>query len=80
MVSREMMKLWVIEALNDLGGAGWPKDVSKYIWDKYEQELKASGSFLYTWQYDVRWAAQQLRNENKLKPVHKRRDLPWELV
>lgn len=74
------MKLWVIEALKYLGGPGWPKDVSKYIWDKYEQELKASGSMLYTWQYDLRWAAQQLRNEKKLKPVHKRRDLPWELV
>lgn len=74
------MKLWVIEALKCLGGSGWPKNVSKYIWDKYEQELKASGSMLYIWQYDLRWAAQQLRNEKKLKPVHKRRDLPWELV
>ncbi len=80
MVTRDIMKLWVIEALKYLGGSGWPKDVSKYIWDKYEQELKASGSMLYTWQYDLRWAAQQLRNEKKLKPVHKRRDLPWELV
>lgn len=70
----------MIETLKYLGGSGWPKDVSKYIWDKYEQELKASGSMLYTWQYDLRWAAQQLRNEKKLKPVHKRRDLPWELV
>lgn len=80
MVTRDIMKLWVIEALKYLGGSGWLKDVSKYIWDKYEQELKASGSMLYTWQYDLRWAAQQLRNEKKLKPVHKRRDLPWELV
>lgn len=30
------MKLWVIEALKCLGGSGWPKNVSKYIWDKYE--------------------------------------------
>lgn len=44
--------------------------------NKYEQELKTSGSMLYTWQYDLHWAAQQLRNEKKLKPVHKRRDLP----
>lgn len=79
MVKREKMKLWVIEALNSFGGTGWPKDDSKYIWDKYEHELKASGSLLYTWQYDVRWAAQELRNEKKLKPVYKRRDLPWEL-
>lgn len=30
------MKLWVIEALKYLGRSGWPKNVSKYIWDKYE--------------------------------------------
>lgn len=48
MVKREKMKLWVIEALNSFGGTGWPKDVSKYIWGKYEHELKASGSLLYT--------------------------------
>lgn len=35
---------------------------------------------LYTVQYDVRWAAQSLRNEGKLKPVNNRRDLPWELL
>ena len=35
---------------------------------------------LYTWQYDVRWAAQSLRDEGKLKPVNNRRDLPWELL
>ncbi|MBI0128942.1 hypothetical protein H3U73_01470 [Snodgrassella sp. W8124] len=66
----------VIEALKYLGGAGW----LRMSVNKYEQELKASGSMLYIWQYDLRWAAQQLRNEKKLKPVHKRRDLPWELV
>jgi hypothetical protein len=73
------MKDWVIKALKSLGGKGWPKDVAKYIWDHYEGELKRSGGLLYTWQYDVRWAAQALRNAGTLKPVHGRRDLPWEL-
>lgn len=35
---------------------------------------------LYTWQYDIRWAAQQLRNEGTLKLVNRCRDLPWELA
>ena len=62
MATREDMKDWVLKALESLGGTGWPKDVAKYIWEHYEDELKQSGSLLYTWQYDVRWAAQSLRD------------------
>ncbi|CNG52390.1 hypothetical protein OU748_004144 [Yersinia enterocolitica] len=80
MVTRDSMKVWIVECLNSRGGAGWPKDVAKYVWEKYESELKASGDILYTWQYDLRWAAQQLRNADILKPVNNRRDLPWELA
>ncbi len=80
MASREDMKAWVVAALNSLGGKAWPSDVAKYIWDNYEAELRLSGALLYTWQYDVRWAAQSLRNSGKLKAVHGRRDLPWELA
>lgn len=80
MLKRDDMKELVIKAIRAAGGKSWPKDVAKFIWDGYEKELKASGDFLYTWQYDVRWAAQALRNEGVLKPVNGRRDLPWELV
>lgn len=80
MITRDIMKIWVLEALKSLGGKGWPVEVSKYIWGHYEKELKKSGNMLYTWQYDIRWAAQSLRNEGKLKPVNNRRDLPWELT
>ena len=34
------MKDWIIEALQNLGGKGWPREVSKYIWEHYESELK----------------------------------------
>lgn len=80
MATREDMKDWVIIALKSMRGKGWPKDVAKYIWDHYEDELRKSGGLLYTWQYDVRWAAQALRNSGVLKAVYNRRDLPWELV
>lgn len=80
MITRYEMTHWIVAYLKSSGGKGWPKDVSKYIWDNYESELRASGSLLYTWQYDVRWAAQKLRNDGVLKPVNGRRDLPWELA
>lgn len=79
MVSRNDMKNWVIKALQSQNGVGWPREVSKYIWDNYQSELMKSGDLLYTWQYDVRWAAQMLRNEGILEPVYGRRDLPWTL-
>lgn len=80
MATRDDMMEWVVACLKSRGGKGWPKDVSKYIWDNYEAELRDSGDLLYTWQYDVRWAAQKLRIKGVLKPVHGRRDLPWELA
>lgn len=79
MTNREDMKEWVLVALKSLGGKGWPKDVAKYIWDHYEAELRKSNGLIYTWQYDLRWSAQSLRDAGILKPVHGRRDLPWEI-
>ncbi|MBD9660766.1 hypothetical protein IB226_14935 [Pantoea sp. PNT03] len=79
MVTREIMKEWIIEALNSMNGIGWPRDVAKYVWDNYEGHLRESGDMLYTWQYDLRWAAQSLRDNNKLKAVNKRTDMPWEI-
>ena len=80
MATRKDMKTWVLSALEFFDGKAWPSDVAKYIWDNYEAELRSSGKLLYTWQYDVRWAAQALRNEGLLKPVNGRRNLPWELL
>ena len=80
MATREDMKVWVISGLTSLGGRAKPSEVAKYIWDNHESDLMGSGALLYTWQYDVRWAAQSLRNSGKLKAVHGRRDLPWELT
>jgi len=79
MLTREDMAEWVVEALRSHSGSAWPKDVAKYIWENYESELKRSGDLLYTWQYDVRWAAQMLRDRGTIKAVGGRRDLPWEL-
>ena len=39
---------------------------AKFVWDNYEKDLRASGDFFYTWQYDLRWAGDGLVKEGKL--------------
>ncbi|MFR4119621.1 MAG: hypothetical protein ACLT2T_12915 [Bilophila wadsworthia] len=65
-MNRQDLPGLVMEALISLGGQGTIVQVCKYIWNKEEQELKRSGDLFYTWQYDMRWAGQYLRDEGKL--------------
>jgi len=78
--TRDDLKRWVVEALRALGGKGRVIDVSREIWTRHEEELRASERLLYTWQYDVRWAAKKLRDEGIMKAVDGSRTKPWELA
>ncbi|HEC32027.1 MAG TPA: hypothetical protein ENI41_06025 [Deltaproteobacteria bacterium] len=60
---------WLVEALRANGKSATIVDVCKYIWDKYEDELRASGDLFYTWQYDFKWAATELRKTGVMKPA-----------
>ena len=79
MATRDDLCDWVIEALKANGGRAKIVQVCKYIWEHYEKELRNSGDLFYTWQYDMRWAGQKLRNNGILKPAHGNRSAPWEL-
>lgn len=79
MANRADLTAWVLEALRDLGGSGRPADVCRAIWNRHEHELRASGDFFFTWQYDVRWAAKGLRDQGHLKPAGVSRKGHWEL-
>lgn len=68
MATKAGLTAWVLEALHALGGSGTVTQVCKFIWDHHRDELELSGDLLYTWQYDVRWAAQILRNDGVLAP------------
>ncbi|MFM5906585.1 MAG: hypothetical protein ACKOPO_03200 [Novosphingobium sp.] len=70
MVSRDELKFWVLQALDELRSAHVPQ-VAKHIWDHHEAELRASGDLFYTWQYAMRWEAQKLQQEGKLRKVGK---------
>ncbi|MFY0521282.1 hypothetical protein ACOMCU_26175 [Lysinibacillus sp. UGB7] len=52
----------MVEALRFNQGSASIILIAKYIWDNYEKELKQSGYLFYTWQYDIRWANEELKN------------------
>ena len=80
MADKYDLRDWLVEALEASGKSATIVDVCKYIWDKYEDELRASGNLFYTWQYDVRWAATDLRKTGRMKPASISPQGVWELV
>lgn len=79
MATKQDLVHWVLEALGELGGRGTVVQVCKVVWQRHELDLRSSGDLFDTWQYDIRWAAQKLRDSGRLKPVKPRARSPWEL-
>lgn len=79
MATRDDLQYWVIKALESLGGSGSIVQVAKYLWENYNSELQASGDLFYTWQYDMRWAATKLRNNNTILPAEVSEKGEWRL-
>ncbi|MBO8129881.1 MAG: hypothetical protein H0Z39_11955 [Peptococcaceae bacterium] len=79
MVSRDKLKEWLIEALIANGGAASIIEVCKYIWETYEADLRNSGDLFYTWQYEIRWAATQLRKVGIIRAAKLSPRGIWEL-
>jgi hypothetical protein len=71
---------WVVDALRSAGGSAPVVDVCKRVWAAHEDDLRGSGDLFYTWQYDIRWAAFQLRRRKIMKPVADSRRGIWELA
>ena len=65
MLSRHVLKDWVLDALRRLGKPSKIVDVSKEIWRAHGDDLAGTPLF-YTWQYDMRWAALSLSKEDKV--------------
>lgn len=80
MATKQDLEAWVKNALVELGGRGHLIAVAKVIWKKHEQELLRSGDLFYTWQYDMRWAANKLRSAKVMKPADLSPSGIWELA
>ena len=79
MAKRSDLETWLHEALVALGGRGNIVDICRMVWRSREQDLRGSGDLFYTWQYDIRWAANRLRNSGTLKPAKESPSGIWEL-
>ncbi len=67
---------WIIAALKRHAGKANVTAVAKYIWENYEKDIRAHPTALYTWQYDMRWAGQNLQKMG----VMKKHRTHWELL
>lgn len=67
-------------AIKDMGGQTNIIDVCKYVWEKYESDLRHSGDLFYTWQYDIRRAATELRKSKRMKAADISPRGIWEIV
>lgn len=70
---------WVRDALLSNGGAGTIIFVAGHIWANHEQELRNSGPLFFTWQYDMRWAATNLRKRGLMVSAENDRRGKWTL-
>ncbi|MFB3916805.1 MAG: hypothetical protein ACE14M_08750 [Terriglobales bacterium] len=80
MATREDLEHWLTEALAASGGSASIVEVCKYIWANHEADLKDYGDLFYTWQYDVRWAANRLRRKKVMRSVEQSPPHVWELA
>ena len=80
MVSKSDLLDWVYEAVKDGGGKSKLVQVAEHIWENHEEDLRKSGDLFFTWQYDMRWAAQYLRDSGKFRPANVCSRGYWEMA
>jgi len=79
-VGKQRLQAWIVDALKTMKGHATIVQICKFIWDHHKEDLKASYDLFYTWQYDVRWAANALRRTKIMRPARKSPKGVWELV
>lgn len=69
MATKQDLTGWIVEAISRHGGQATIVEICKDVWEQHENDLRLSGDLFYTWQYDIRWAAQWLRDNEYLMPT-----------
>lgn len=67
-------------SVKSMGGQTNIIDVCKYVWVHYQADLENSGELFYSWQYDIRWAATELRKTGKMKAAEFSPRGIWEVI
>ncbi len=66
MIDKLELQVWIAEALKAAGGKAKIIWIAEHIWKNHKSDLEDAGSLFYTWQYDMRWAATELRRKGIL--------------
>lgn len=66
-MSRKDFKPLILEALNSNGGRSAIFQICQFIWDNYHHRISQDKKMLYTWQYEIRWAAMGLREDGLIE-------------
>lgn len=80
MATKDDLIDWLYDALKASNGRGRIVDLCKNVWETHETDLREAGDLFYTWQYDIRWAAQKLRDSGQLKSATEVPRGIWELT
>lgn len=80
MATKSDLQTWIRSALVALGGRARLVEVARQIWKDHEAELRGSDNLFFTWQYDMRWAANRLRRAELLRSAEESPVGVWELV
>ena len=78
MVTREDLVPWVVDGLKANGHKVHFIEVAKHLWAHHRRELEGSGDFFFKWQYEMRWAGDQLVKAQRL--IKHGHTGIWELV
>lgn len=57
---------WIYEALRFYGGQARMIDIARRVWERHEEDLRASNSLIFTWQRELRRAVDRLWQSGKL--------------
>lgn len=76
---KQILREWIVDALESHDGRATLIQVCRHIWRSHEDDLWESGDLFYTWQYDVRWAATDLRQQGILRGQSESPRGTWEL-
>lgn len=80
MTNNESLQDWINDALSSLGGEGTIIDIAKYIWTHHERDLREKDDLFFTWQYQMRWAAQHMQKDKKLLKTKSGNKAIWKLI
>jgi len=61
--------------IKDLGGSATMMDIFKKFWVLHGKDLNEKDDIFYTWNYDIRWAATELRKQGRMKPARSRENM-----